>query len=164
MITTSCEKWALVALRVGMGWFFLYSGLTKVFDPTWPANAAGYLTHAVAFSSFYAWFATPELLPLVSILNSWGQVFLGLSLIFGLFVWLSSILGAALMLLYYFPVFHFPHPANIKYEYLIDDHILYALTLLVLGAVRAGRVVGLDSWCSTLPICSRFPRVREWLG
>jgi len=75
---------------------------------------------------------------------------------------LSSVLGALLMLLYYFPVLSFPY---IKpHSYIVDEHIIYALALIFLAAIRAGRIYGLDNWCAGLPICARFPRLRSWLG
>ena len=60
----------------------------------------------------------------------------------GIFVRFSSLLGAALMLLYYFPVLEFPYVAH---SWLVDEHIIYALILLFFAAGRAGRVWGLDS-------------------
>ena len=102
------------------------------------------------------------ILPAVDFVNEWGLTLLGLSLIFGVFVQLSSILGAVLMLLYYLPILDFPYPN--PYSYLVDEHIIYALVLLLFASLRAGRVWGLENWCSNLPICSKFPRLRKWLG
>jgi hypothetical protein len=41
---------------------------------------------------------------------------------------------------------------------------MYALALLVLAAFRAGRVWGLENWCANLPICSKYPKLWNWLG
>ncbi|OGI68962.1 hypothetical protein A3A09_01935 [Candidatus Nomurabacteria bacterium RIFCSPLOWO2_01_FULL_42_20] len=156
---TKFEKISLFLLRVGLGWFFFYAGITKVLDPSW--SAAGYLQNAKTFSGFFAWFASPGILPVTNFLNEWGLTILGASLILGIFVRFSSGLGIILMLLYYFSGAEFPF---VEHGFLVDDHIIYALILLYFAAIRAGRVYGLENWCSNLPICSRFPKLRNWLG
>ncbi len=123
-----------------MGWLMFYAGITKVLNPQW--SAAGYLTAAKTFPTLFQWFASPEILPVINLINEWGLTFLGVSLILGIFVRFSSLLGAALMLLYYFPVLEFPYVAH---SWLVDEHIIYALALLFFAAVRAGRTWGLDS-------------------
>jgi thiosulfate dehydrogenase [quinone] large subunit len=143
-----------------MGWLMFYAGITKVLNPEW--SAAGYLKGAKTFAGFYQWLTSPGLLPIVNFVNEWGLTLLGISLILGIGVRLSSILGAVLMLLYYFPVFDFPYPN--PHSFIVDDHIIYAVVLLLFASLRAGRTWGLENWCSNLPICSKFPRLREWLG
>lgn len=154
------QKITLFLLRIGVGWLMLYAGLTKVLGPTW--SAAGYLKSAKTFAGFYGWLAGSSLLPVVNFVNEWGLTLLGISLILGVFVRLSSILGAILMVLYYFPVLTFPY---IKpHSFIVDEHIIYALILAYFAVARPGRAWGLEKWCSGLPICSRFPRLRAWLG
>lgn len=123
------QSWFLFLLRVGLGWLFFYAGITKVFDPAW--SAAGYLGGAQHLTSFYHWLLTPAILPIVNVLNAWGLTLLGASLILGLWVRWSTLLGAILMALYYLPL-GFPHP-NL-HDYLVDEHIIYILALLVLRA------------------------------
>ncbi len=86
---------------------------------------------------------TPDLLPFTNFINEWGLTLLGVSLILGIGVRLSSILGAILMLLYYFPILDFPYPN--PHAFLIDAHIIYVAALLFLGSLREGRIWGLDS-------------------
>ncbi len=154
------QKISLFLLRVSMGWFIFYAGITKVLNPEW--SAAGYLKGAKTFVSFYEWLLQPNILPSINFLNEWGLTLVGISLILGLFVRLGSIFGAALMVLYYFPILNFPYPN--PYTFLIDDHIIYALVMILLATLRAGRVWGLENWCSSLPICSRYPKLRNLLG
>lgn len=149
----------LVLLRLAAGWLFLYSGFTKIADPSW--SAAGLLTHASTFSGFYSWLASPELISITNFVNEWGQLLLGVSLILGVFIRLSSILGAVLMLLYYFPALKFPYPN--EHSYIVDEHIIYALVLLLLASLSAGKIFGLANWCSRLPLCARYPRLRALL-
>ncbi len=153
------ERLSLVLLRLSLGWLMFYAGITKVLNPEW--SAAGYLNGAKTFAGFYRWLAGPGMLPVTNFINEWWLTLLGVSLILGAFVRLSSLLGALLMLLYYFPVLEFPY---ISHSFLIDEHIIYALVLLYFAAVRAGRVWGLENRCAKLPICVKYPRLREWLG
>jgi len=143
-----------------MGWMMFYAGYTKLIDPTW--SAASYLTGAKTFPELFNWFLQPSILPAINIINEWGLTLLGVSLILGVFVRFSSMLGAALMMLYYLPILQFPYPN--AHAYIVDEHIIYALVLLFFAAIRAGRVWGLENWCSNLPICSRFPRYRRLFG
>ncbi|MEK7067342.1 MAG: DoxX family protein [Patescibacteria group bacterium] len=157
---TFFQKISLFLLRVSMGWLFFYAGITKALNPEW--SAAGYLRGAKTFTDFYQWLLQPNILPAINFMNEWGLTLLGISLIAGVFVRLSSFSGAFLMLLYYFPILNFPYPNS--YSFIVDEHIIYISVLLLLANFRAGRVWGLENWCSNLPLCSRFPRLREWLG
>lgn len=154
------EKWSLFLLRISIGWMFFYAGITKILDPSW--SAAGYLNAAKSFASFYQFLASPQMLPATNFINEWGLTLIGLSLLLGIAVRLSSICGVAMMMLYYFPILVFPYPN--AHSLIVDEHIIYASALLVLGAFRAGRVWGLEPWCSALPICKKFPTLRAWLG
>lgn len=123
-----------------MGWMMLYAGVTKITDPSW--SAAGYLTSAKSLSGFFAWFAQPGALPFTNFINEWGLTLLGLSLILGIGVRLSAWLGFVLMLLYYFPILDFPYPN--AHSYIVDEHLIYAFALLILGAFKTGNIWGLD--------------------
>lgn len=153
------QRASLFLLRVSLGVMFFYAGITKVLDPNW--SAGGYLKGAKAFGWLYGWLTSGSVLPVVNFVNEWGLTLLGASLILGVFVRLSSKLGAVLMLLYYLPL-GFPYPN--AHAFIVDEHIIYIAALLVLANFRAGRIWGLENWCSGLPICEKFPRLREWLG
>ena len=146
-------------LRIALGWLFLYAGLTKIINPSWTASS--YLSAAKTFPEFYLWLTSDSILPIVNFINEWGLVLLGISLILGIGVRLSSVLGVILMILYYLPILEFP---TIGHGYIVDEHIVYALVLTFFAAVRAGRYWGLESWCASLPICRRFPGLRSWFG
>lgn len=156
---TQSQKLFLFLSRISLGWFFFYAGITKVLDPNW--SAGGFLQGAKTFPGFYHALAQPGILPVVDFLNEWGLVLLGVSLILGIGVRLSSSLGALLMLLYYLPQLDFPYPD--AHSFLVDQHIIYIFVLLFFAAVRAGRVWGLENWCANLPICSKFPKLRNWI-
>lgn len=130
----------MVVLRVGMGWLFFYAGITKVLDPQW--TSLGYLSNAKTLQGFYSFLSQPEIIPYVDFLNQWGLTILGVLLILGACVKIAGRLGALLMLLYYFPILTFP---IINHGYIIDEHILYAIVLLLLSETSAGSYIGLDA-------------------
>jgi len=133
------QKISLFLLRVVLGWMFFYAGITKVLNPDW--TAAGYLKGAKAFTGFYGWLADAGVSPLVDFANEWGLTLLGVSLVLGALVRLSSVLGMLLMVLYYLPL-GFPMPNT--HAYIVDEHIIYIAALFALFAWRAGRSWGLD--------------------
>lgn len=136
------QKLSLFLLRAGLGWFFFYAGIKQVLNPQF--SAAGYLKGAKTFAGFYQWLASPDILPYINFTNKWALTLLGVALVFGVAVRLSSVLGAALMLLYYFVILDFPHPN--AFTYIVDEHIIYALVLLYFAVARVGRVWGLDKY------------------
>lgn len=154
------QKLSIFILRVSMGWMFLYAGITKILNPEW--SAGGYLKGAKTFAGFYQWLLDPNILPAVNFINEWGLTLLGISLMLGVFVRLSSILGALLMLMYYLPILDFPYPN--PNSFIVDQHIIYIFVLLFFASIRAGRIWGLERWCSHLPVCSKFPWLRNILG
>lgn len=117
-----------------------YAGITKVLDPSW--SAAFYLKGAKTFPAFYTMLLSPSLLPIINFINAWGLTLLGLSLLSGLLIRVSAPLGALLMMLYYFPILDFPKVG--EHSYLVDEHVIYALVLLLLAAFNAGTQWGLD--------------------
>ena len=156
---TKSQKISLFLLRISMGWLMFYAGITKLLNPNF--SAAGYLKGAKTFSGFYNALLSPSVLPAINFINEWGLTLLGVSLILGIGVRLSSVLGAALMILYYFPVLDFPFVAH---SYIVDEHIIYALILVFFASVKAGRIWGLENWCANLPICKKFPTLHKFIG
>lgn len=148
---TTSQKLSLFLLRVSTGWMMLYAGVTKIINPNW--SAEGYLAGAKMFPSFFHWLLQPNILPTVNFVNEWGLTLLGVSLILGIGVRLSSILGALLMLLYYLPILDFPYPN--AHSYIVDDHVIYIFVLLFFAAIRAGHTWGLGN---------TFPRLSHWIG
>ncbi|MDP3958123.1 MAG: DoxX family membrane protein [bacterium] len=151
----SIKTLSLSLLRISLGWMLFYAGITKVLDPSW--SAAGYIGAAKNFQGFYSWFLQPNILPTVDFLNEWGLTLIGISLLLGIMVRLSSLFGVALMLLYYF-VLPFPRPD--AHSLVVDSHVIYAAALLVLAYSKAGHAWGLERWCESLPLCARYPRLR----
>lgn len=126
---------SLFTLRITLGWLFFWAGITKVLNPDF--SAAGYLEGAKTFSGFYHWLASPAMLPFTNFINEWGLTLLGLALILGVFTKWASRLGALLMILYYLPILDFPYPN--AHSFIVDEHIIYAVGLMVLCAFEVGK-------------------------
>jgi len=151
---TSIQKFFLFLLRITTGWMFFYAGITKVLDPQW--SAEGYLKGAKSFVWLFQILLDPNILPIINFTNKWGLTLLGVSLILGLFVRFSSLLGVLLMALYYMAL-SFPHPN--PNAYIVDQHIIYISILLFFASIRAGRVFGIDG-----KLTHHHSGFKKWLG
>ena len=137
-----------------MGLIFLWAFFDKLLGlgfATKPESAwlnggsptTGFLTNAVKglFASTYHAMAGTGIVDWLFML---GLLLLGLALILGIGMKLAAYAGTLLMLLMYLAVLP---PAN---NPILDDHIIYALVLLVLHQVKAGEYFGYDkSWKKT---------------
>lgn len=141
---TGFQKGTLFFLRIATGWLFFYAGYVQLITEKW--SAEGYLKGAKNFQELYFWLLRPDVLPIISQVNKWALILLGVSLIAGVFVRLSSYLGIVLMFLYYFVL---PFPAQSTHGLVVDEHIIYIGVLGVLAALRAGRFLGMDALLRT---------------
>jgi thiosulfate dehydrogenase [quinone] large subunit len=139
---------ALVALRMLIGWHFLYEGVAKLSNPYW--TSAGYLQESQGW--FAEWFVdlanNSAALAVVDNLNQWGLVLIGLALLVGTFTRIAAVSGVVLLALYYLaapplPTLEYAIPA--EGAYLIVNKVLIELAalLVILGFPTAHRV-GLD--------------------
>jgi len=130
-----------VALRLLLGWYMLYAGLEKVFDPAWTAQ--GFLLSAKTFPSFYAWFAMASNSWWVDPLNSWGITLVGAALILGVGIRIAGWAGAMLMLLYYFPHYVFP---TVPHGFIVEEHIIYAVAFILITLLPAAYSCSLGTY------------------
>lgn len=151
------SKIAIALLRISIGWLFFYAGITKVLNPSWSAES--YLGGAKTFPELYNFLLSPSVLPIVNFLNAWGLTLIGAALVLGVFVRMAGVLGATMMILYYLPILDFPYPNT--HSYIVDEHIVYAATMLTLAALDAGKSLGLGKW-SSRSFLSRIPIIGKW--
>ena len=139
---------ALVALRLVIGWHFLYEGLAKLSNPYW--TSAGYLADAHGwFKGLFLWIAASSTaVTIVDYLNIWGLTLIGLGLLFGLLTRTSTITAIVLLALYYLaapPLVGYEYAMPTEGSYLIVNKILIELAaLVVLLAYPTGDSWGLD--------------------
>jgi thiosulfate dehydrogenase [quinone] large subunit len=146
-------KYSLLALRVGLGILFLWSGLNKLSSDF---SAAGYLNNAVR-GPFAELFSSMAGNGVVDFLVVWGEILIGLALISGTLLRFASLCGCIMMLLFYASSF----PPSTGY---ISQHIIYILVFIHLSAAGAGRFVGLDSFLERNLSASGPSRWRYLLG
>lgn len=146
----------IFTLRLAMGWIFLQSGVMKVLDPEW--SATGYLLYAIPEGNpFVSFWASMGGNPLIDILNSWGALLIGISLLLGALIRWSAFWGSLMMLFYWASTLHggiaqgFPT----EFGWFVDQHIIYILALILLAGLGAGRLWGMDGW-----IAVRIPQLR----
>jgi thiosulfate dehydrogenase [quinone] large subunit len=139
---------ALVALRMLIGWHFLYEGLAKLTNPYW--TSAGYLAGAQGWFGplFQRLAASPAAVTVIDVTNAWGLTLIGLGLLFGLLARPAAIAGIVALALYYiaappFPGLEYAMPA--EGAYLVVNKVLVELgALLVVLAFPTSRRFGLD--------------------
>jgi thiosulfate dehydrogenase [quinone] large subunit len=145
---SSFQLTALVALRMLIGWHFLYEGIAKFLNPYW--TSAGYLQ--ASQGPFAGWFlglaADPGRLGMVDALNKWGLVIIGAALIIGFGARLAAFLGAVLLFLYYIanpPLLGLENAIPSEGSYLFVNKVLIEMAaLLVLLAFPTSHLIGLD--------------------
>jgi thiosulfate dehydrogenase [quinone] large subunit len=169
------ETWlgySLLGLRLVMAWVFLQAGLEKLFEGGIGAPLAwtseGYLVHGIAeanpLKGVFLVFA--ELTWLVDPLVMFGQILIGVALLFGVLFRFAALMGSLQMFFFWtggwqggllagFPVEH---------GYFVTSELVYLLLLFGLGAWGAGRVLGLDATLEETSVVENNPWLRYLLG
>ena len=135
-----------VILRLALGFLFLWAFLDKLFglgfdtaqDKSWLLGNSptfGFLKFGAtgALGNYYQTLAGIALIDWLFML---GLLFIGASLIFGIFLKLASYTGALLMFLMYLVILPPEHNP------IFDEHIIYALVLIGLTYVKSGHILG----------------------
>ena len=160
MSRTASERALIVFFRLTTAWTFLYAASHQVFV-TW--SVADFLNSTKTFHPFYVHFTGPAIAPVLTFLVGYGHLLIGLSLLLGLAVRLSSIFGIALMLLYWTAHMDFPYIDNPNYL-IVDEHLIIAAVIACLMIRRAGHVCGLDGAAAQMAGVQRSPALRWLVG
>ena len=130
-------NWIFTAIRIIIGWHFLYEGIVKLFNPNWSA-APMLLESTWIFSNFFKSLAiNPSAITVVNILNTWGLILIGLGLFLGLLTRVSAISGAILLTLYYFvqpPFVGLMLLGNTEGSYIWVNKLLIEIAILIMIA------------------------------
>ncbi|WP_435345678.1 DoxX family protein [Haloarchaeobius sp. HRN-SO-5] len=162
----SLSAWFVLALRLMMGYAFLYAGWDKVTAGGWTAN--GYIENVAAANGnplegmFAAMAASPVFMDFVNVAVPWGEFLIGLGLIVGALVRLAAFFGAFMMLMFYFGNWGVEHG-------FINGDFAYMLVFLAIAAFGAGRILGLDAYIEQYevdgePLVEKYPALRYVLG
>lgn len=124
---------SLVFLRLFIGWHFLYEGVLKMYDPEWTSK--GYLASAEGFmKQLFQWMSGDGIVGIVDTLNIVILMFVGITLLLGIFEKAGAIAGFGLLILYYLA-----HPALPGLNqgvtegnyWIINKNLIEAVALLV---------------------------------
>ncbi|WP_256290437.1 DoxX family protein [Halobellus inordinatus] len=162
----SLSVWFILALRLMMGLAFFQSGFDKVLSGSF--SAAGYLQNAPPANGspvaglFVAMGQTPWFVDFVNVAVPWGEVLIGLGLIFGALTRLAAFFGAFMMLMFYLGNW------SVSHGYINGD-FAYMLVFLSVAAFGAGRILGLDAYIEQYDLggetlVERYPWARYLLG
>ena len=161
----SLSAWFVLALRLMMGIAFATSGLDKVLGEF---GAQGYLQSVAAtngnpLAGMFAWMGGTEwFVAFLDVAVPWGELAIGLALIFGVLTRLAAFWGAFMMLMFYFGNWDIAHG-------LINGDFAYMLVFLAVAAFGAGRILGLDTYVEQyeidgVPLIERYPILAYVLG
>jgi len=161
-------RYALAALRLAMGFIFLWAFVDKTFGLGFatPAERAwinggtpsqGFLnSEAVAgpLQPFFASIASPT----SDVLFMLGMLGIGVAVTLGIGLRVSAVAGSIIMVLMYLAVW--PFFANTgSTNPLVNYHIIFALALIAVAATSAGNTWGFGRIWRSLPIV----RSNSWL-
>lgn len=138
----------MVALRLLIGWFFLYEGLAKILSPNW--TSYGYLMDSKGiFSPLFIMIAENQtMMAIADLINIYGLTIIGLFLILGLFERISCLAAALLLLLYYVA-----QPPLLNVEYIlpsegntlwVNKNLVMLAAVMVLYFFPTAKIIGLD--------------------
>jgi thiosulfate dehydrogenase [quinone] large subunit len=150
------EHWigyAIVGLRVVMGWTLFQGGVTKLVtyldgNPETNWTAAGFLANAIPEGNpFTGMWGAMAGNPLIDQLVMWGLTLTGLGLILGALVRWNAFWSAVMMLFFWAASLQggLLQGLPLAHGWVIDDHVVYAMLLFGLGAIGAGRILGIDA-------------------
>ncbi len=155
-------RYAFALVRISIGFVFLWAFIDKLvgLDHATPSAKAwinggspstGFLTGVKGpFAGiFHSIAGTPA-----DWLFMVGLLAIGVALILGVGMRIAAASGALLL------VFMWAASLPIATNPFVDDHLIYAVTLIGLALMHAGDTVGLGRLWSKLPIVQRFPVLR----
>jgi thiosulfate dehydrogenase [quinone] large subunit len=157
-------RYVFGGVRIALGWVFLWAFLDKLFGlghETLAKNAwvdggsptAGFLGKAAVgpFKGLYNGMAGSTLTDWLFMVALLG---IGVALILGIGMRVAAVSGALLLVLMWTAVLP---PANNPF---MDDHLIYAGTLIGLALIGAGDTLGLGKWWSRTALVSKAPWLR----
>jgi thiosulfate dehydrogenase [quinone] large subunit len=138
--------WAILPLRAFLGVTFLYAGLQKVLDPQFFDPAApGFIGHQLArfaIQSPLRWLLLEVAIPHATFSGgviAYGEMWLGLAALLGLFGRLTASVGAMLSVVLWLTTTWNVHP------YFLGSDTIYAVAWLTLALTGTG-AYSLDTW------------------
>lgn len=152
-------RYVAAALRMSLGWVFLWAFLDKLFGLGHETSSKAAWLNGGSPTKGFLGFATKG--PLAEFYRgfagaAWadwlfmaGLLGIGVALLLGIGMRIAAVTGSLLLVAMWSAVLP---PAN---NPLMDDHLIYALVLIGLALVSAGRTWGLGRQWERLPVVAR---------
>ncbi len=168
---TKSRQISIAALRVVVGWVFLYAGIEKIFGAE-PFSAAGFLQFGTAGTApgaaegaivnptqaFWVDLASnTAAIGVIDFLVPFGQVAIGAALILGLGTRFAGAMGFLMMSFITIAAWDFAFG-------IVNYTAVLAITALLLGVMRAGETYGVDAIVDEQPVVKRTPALQYVLG
>ncbi len=156
----SGKAWSILVLRVFLGFVFLWAGYEKITkewgSPTPLLITKGFLSHVSGPFAFL--FTGMAGNPVVDALLVYGELAIGISLVFGLFTRVGSISGALMTLLLYMSTLPAMTPGftGSYFDFLMANnalvsyYVVYIFVFVAFFFLVPGRFLGLDGILQTL--------------
>ena len=151
---------------------FLQAGLEKLAEGGWTNvgafSAEGYLVHGIAeanpLKGAFLFFA--EYTAILDPLVMFGQVLIGLALLFGVLFRFAALMGSIRMFFFWTGAWQGGLMAGfpVEHGHFVTSQLVYLLLLFGLGAWGAGRVLGLNRRLEATPVVENNPTLRYPLG
>ncbi len=148
----------LLGGRLSFGWIFIWSGFDKLITGF---DAEGFLVNASRgpLKDVFVDMGTSSVaLDVIDPLLVWGQILIGFSLILGFFTRIGLLFAAIQMFLFYLAQLY---PENNPF---LDFHIIYIGIFALLGAMGAGRVLGVDALAEKTEVVKKVPALGWLMG
>jgi thiosulfate dehydrogenase [quinone] large subunit len=162
--SAKAARYVFAGVRIALGWIFLWAFLDKMFGlghetlakSAWihgGSPTTGFLGKAVVgpFKGFYNGIAGAgwaDWLFMAALLG------IGIALILGIGMRAAAVAGTVLLVLMWTAVLP---PAN---NLFMDEHLIYAGTLIGLALIGAGNTLGLGTWWSRTALVRKAPWLR----
>lgn len=150
VLYNSLVAYLFVVLRVYLGWLWLHAGYEKLNNPAWVGDNAGaamtgFVKGALAktvgahpdVSMWYAWFLENAVVPYIEIWSyviTFGELFVGLGLIFGLFTYLAAFFGG-------FMNYNFLFAGTVS-----SNPIMLLMTIVIMFGNKQATALSLDKY------------------
>ena len=156
--------WSVFVGRIGLGFLFLWSASQKVLTELGGKMAtAGFLSGpSIASGPFAGFFNSLAGNWAVEYLVVYGELLVGVALLFGIFTRVGAIGGALMML--FFTIAMWPIADKATDNPIVDVRTFYMAVFAMMIFLAPGRFLGVDRWLENMKFVQRHKRLTWLLG
>ena len=160
----SGKNWSMFFGRIALGFLFLWGGYQKILTQ-WSGKSAtaGFLSGpSVAGSPIAGVFNAMSGNVVVESLVVYGELLIGIALLFGIATRIGAIAGAFMMLL--FTIALWPIADTAGANPIVDYRVIYGLMFVMFFFLTPGRFLGVDGFLEKTKIVRKHPKLNWLLG